>query len=131
MFADAGLEYSPPAEVVPNTFAALRLTELARDLGRQRETHDRLMDAYWAEGENIGDPEVLGRLAGELGLPGGDVDRVLAGDDHADRVRASTAEAASIGVTGIPAFVLGGRMLILGAHPRPTFERALEQLGAA
>ena len=130
MFADAGLEYAPPAEVVPSSFAALRLTELARDLGRHRETHDRLMDAYWAEGEDIGDPDVLRRLAGELGLPEEDVDRVLAVEDYADRVRASTAEAVSIGITGIPAFVLGGRMLILGAHPRPTFERALEQLGA-
>lgn len=130
MFAEAGLDYAPPPDVVPNTFAALRLTELARDLGRQRETHDRLMDAYWAEGENIGDRDVLQRLAGELGLPAADADRVLAGDDYADRVRASTREAASVGITGIPAFLLGGRLLVLGAHPRETFERALEQIGA-
>jgi predicted DsbA family dithiol-disulfide isomerase len=45
-------------------------------------------------------------------------------------VRRSTAEAHAVGINGIPAFLLDRRLLVLGAHPRETFERAFEQLGA-
>ena len=47
---------------------ALRVTELARDRELHRAVHDRLMDAYWAEARNIGDPEELRVLAVEAGL---------------------------------------------------------------
>ncbi len=113
---------------MPNSRSALRLTELARDLGLHEATHDRLMNAYWGEGLNIGDPGVLRRLAAEVGLSGDEVERVLAGEEHLDRLAASTRQAASIGVTGVPAFLLDGRLLVLGAQPREVFERALEQL---
>jgi predicted DsbA family dithiol-disulfide isomerase len=86
------------------------------------------MDAYWGEGRNIGDPEELRVLAVEAGLDTADVDDVLAGEAYVDRVRASTAEAQSIGITGIPAFALDSRLLILGAQPREVFERAFAQL---
>ena len=56
------------------------------------------------------------------------MDEVLAGDAYADRVQASTAEAQSVGITGIPAFALDGRLLILGAQPREVFEQAFAQL---
>jgi predicted DsbA family dithiol-disulfide isomerase len=105
------------------------LTELARDRGLHEEVHDRLMEAYWAESEDVGDDGVLRRLTTEAGLDPGDVDRVLAGDEYLDRVQASTAEAQAIGIHGIPAFLLGGRMLVLGTQPQEVFERALGQLG--
>ena len=128
MFEAAGLVYNPHPEVVPNTMRALRVTELGRERGRHKPVHDRLMDAYWDEGRNIGDPAELRTLAIEAGLDGDEVDEVLAGDGYADRVRASTAEAQSIGITGIPAFALDGRLLILGAQPREVFEHAFAQL---
>ena len=43
-------------------------------------------------------------------------------------MRRSTEEAHSIGSNGTPAFLLDGRLLVLGAHPRETFERAFAQL---
>jgi predicted DsbA family dithiol-disulfide isomerase len=128
MFEASGLVYNPHPEIVPNTMNALLVTELARERGIHREVHDRLMDAYWAEARNIGDPEVLRALAVEAGLDPADVDDVLADDAYADRVRASTADAQSIGITGIPAFALDGRLLILGAQPREVFEHAFAQL---
>ena len=128
MFEAYGLVYNPHPEVVPNTMEALRVTELARDRELHRAVHDRLMDAYWAEARNIGDPEELRVLAVEAGLDAAEVDDVLAGDAYADRVRASTAEAQSIGITGIPAFALDGRLLILGAQPRDVFEEAFARL---
>jgi predicted DsbA family dithiol-disulfide isomerase len=130
-FADRGLEYNPNPEVVPNSMSALRLTELARDLGRHPDMHDRLMDAYWAEAKNIGDLDVLRVEAGAVGLPADEVEDVLAGDRYRDRVEASTREAYSIGANAVPAFVLDRRLLVLGAQPGDVFEQAFAQLERA
>jgi predicted DsbA family dithiol-disulfide isomerase len=130
-FAARGLDYNPHPDVVPNSLRALQLTELARDLGRQPEVHDRLMDAYWSGSRNIGDPEVLRQLAAEVGLPEVEVEEVLAGDRYRDRVRESTRHAVSFGANAVPAFVLDRRLLVLGAQPEDVFEQAFAQLEAA
>ena len=111
--------------------AALRVTELARDRGPHEAVHDRLMEAYWGEGSNIGDPDVLRPLAVEGGLDAAEVDDVLTGDAYLDRVRASTAQAQSLGIDGIPGFVLDEKLLILGAHPPAVFEQAFARLASA
>jgi len=131
MFERAGLVYNPPAEVVPNTMAALRLTELARERDLHQPFHDRLMDAYWAEARNIGGADELRALAAEVGLDAAETDEVLATELFRDRVLASTAQAQSIGVTGVPGFLLDRRLLVLGAQPRDVFEQAFAQLAAA
>ena len=86
------------------------------------------MDAYWAEAQDIGDHGVLRTLAGEVGVDG--ADEILGSDAYTDTVRRSTADAHAVGINGIPAFLLDRRLLVLGAHPRETFERAFEQLGS-
>jgi predicted DsbA family dithiol-disulfide isomerase len=129
MFAAVGLVYAPPPEVVPNSRAALRLTELARDRGLHDRMHDRLMDAYWSESVDIGDLDALRSLAAEAGLDGSEVDEVLDGDRFLERVAASTSEAVSVGVTGVPGWVLGSRLLVLGAQPREVFVAAFERIG--
>lgn len=129
-FASRGLDYNPHPDVVPNSMRAQQLTELARDLGRHAEVHDRLMDAYWSEAQDIGDPAVLRRLADELGLPDEEVEDVLTGERYRDRIAASTREAVSVGANAVPAFVLGGRLLVLGAQPDEVFEQAFAQLEA-
>jgi predicted DsbA family dithiol-disulfide isomerase len=127
-FAARGLEYSPNPDVVPNSRRALQLTELGRDLGRHAEVHDRLMDAYWAEARDIGDPEVLRSLAAELELPSEEVERVLDGELYADRIIASTREAVSVGANAVPAFVFDRRLLLLGAQPNEVFEQVFARL---
>jgi predicted DsbA family dithiol-disulfide isomerase len=126
-FEQQGLTYNPP-DVVPNTRLAQQLTELARERGLGAQMHDRLMDAYWSEGSNIGDADGLRGLAAEVGID----DPKAAWDDpvYLERVLASTAQAHTIGVTGVPAFVLDRRLLVLGAQPRELFEQAFEQLRA-
>lgn len=127
-FDAAGLVYNPPPDVVPNTMRALSVTEFARDRGLHRPVHDRLMHAYWEEARNIGDPEVLREVAVEAGLAEDEAAAAIEDGGLADRVRASTAQAQSLGVTGVPAFVLANRLLVLGAQPQDVFEQALTQL---
>jgi predicted DsbA family dithiol-disulfide isomerase len=117
--------------VVPNSRAALRLTELARTQGKHAATHDRLMQAYWEQAMNIGDPDVLRSLAAELGLEG--ADGAIEGDLYGDEVARATARAHGIGIDAIPAFLLDRRLIVLGAQADEVFERAfeMETLGEA
>jgi predicted DsbA family dithiol-disulfide isomerase len=124
-FAEHGLVYNPPP-IRANSMNALRLAEHARAQGLFDQIHARLFDAYWAEAQNIGDSDVLRALAADVGLEG--ADEILETDAYLDLVRASTQQAVAAGVTGVPAFVLDQRMLVLGAHPRSTFERAFTEL---
>jgi predicted DsbA family dithiol-disulfide isomerase len=129
-FAQFGLSYNPP-EVIPNTKLALQLTELARDRDLHEPFHHRLMDAYWAEATNIGDPAALRRLAGEVGLNEDDVETTIAdGDAYLPRVLESTRYAQSIGINGVPAFLLDQRLLISGAQPIEVFSQAFAKLEA-
>ena len=128
-FAERDLAFNPP-EVMPNSRAALRVTELARERGLHEAIHDRLMDALWSEGRDLSAHGDLVELAVEAGLDRADVESVVAGDEYEQRVLASTSEAQSVGINAIPAFVLDGRMLLLGAQPREVFEQAFARLGA-
>jgi predicted DsbA family dithiol-disulfide isomerase len=92
--------------------------------------HDRLMDAYWSEAQDVGDPDVLRSLSAEVGLDEAEVDAVLAGDRYRDLVASSTAQAHSIGINAIPAFLLDRRLVILGAQPREAFEQAFQRLAS-
>jgi predicted DsbA family dithiol-disulfide isomerase len=130
MVEAAGLSYNPPPDRVPNSRRALEVTELARDRGVHEPVHTRLMRAYWEEGQNIGDEEVLLGLVGEAGLDAGEAAAALADRRYSDRVDASTYAAQKQGINGIPAFVVGERFLILGAQPHETFEQALAQIEA-
>lgn len=130
LFAARGLPpYNPHPERVPNSLAALRLGELARDRDHGARWNARVLEAYWAQAYDIGDHAVLRQLAGEVGLDAGEVDDVLSGDRYLDVVRASTRQATAIGVTGVPAFLLGGRLLVVGAHGEDVFEQAVDRLG--
>lgn len=111
---------------MPNSHAALRLTELARAQGKHAATHDRLMQAYWEEALNIGDPDILRTLAAELGLE--DADASVSGDLYAEQIARATAQAHAIGINAIPAFLLDRRLIVVGAQPAEVFEQAFEQL---
>ena len=128
-FAARGLPpYAPPPNVVSNSRTALRLGELARELGLHGAFHDRVMDAYWAEGRDIGDVDTLRRVSVEVGLREEDVYAVMSSKRYLDVVGASTAGAISIGVAGVSGFLLDRRLLVVGAQPNEVFEQAFAQL---
>jgi predicted DsbA family dithiol-disulfide isomerase len=100
-----------------NTFDAHRVLHLAQERGKQDAVKERFLRGYMTEGEAIGDPEVLVRLAGEAGLDEEEVRATLAGDTHAREVRADEEEARELGIGGVPFFVIGGRYAVSGAQP--------------
>jgi predicted DsbA family dithiol-disulfide isomerase len=123
----AGLTFAPSPKL-PNTLHALQVTELARDRGLHEPVHARLMHAYWSEGKDLGDDDVLFDLAAEAGLEREEAAEVVAEQRYVDRVVASARDANGLGINAIPAFVLDRRLLVLGAQPEEVFEQAVGQL---
>lgn len=128
MIEEAGLAYAP-GPVVSNSMRALQLAELGRDLGRWEGIHSLLFTAYWAEGRDIGDLDVLMDLAGAAELDPGEARAALDDGRYAERVQSSTGAAYRLGVDGVPGWLLDGRLLVPGAQPHEVFEGALERLG--
>ncbi|HEX7299551.1 MAG TPA: DsbA family oxidoreductase [Solirubrobacteraceae bacterium] len=100
-----------------NTFDGHRLVHLAASHGQQDAMKERLMRAYFTEGEPIGDAKALVRLAGEVGLSGDEVRDVLGSDRYAAEVRADESTAMALGITAVPFFVVDRKMGAAGAHP--------------
>jgi predicted DsbA family dithiol-disulfide isomerase len=108
-----------------NTFDVHRLLHLAREHGVQGALKERLFRAYLTDGEPIGDPTSLARIAPETGLDRDEVGRVLASDAYANEVRADEEEARRLGIRAVPFFVLGGVYGVGGAQPVEVLCQAL------
>ena len=112
----------------PNTFAAHRLLAGALEEGEdengdlvRQELQQRLglglLSAYWARGEDVGDREVLERLAEAAGMPDARVVAALEDDLTATAVRLDERRAAKLGIRAVPTFQFGRRFAISGAQP--------------
>ncbi|MDT0469043.1 DsbA family oxidoreductase [Streptomyces gibsoniae] len=128
--AAEGLEYRTTGRDHGNTFDMHRLLHLAKEQGRQDELIQILYRANFAEERSVfseGD-ERLVELAVEAGLDTEDVHRVLADPTaYADDVRADEREAAELGASGVPFFVLDRKYGVSGAQPAELFAQALTQ----
>jgi predicted DsbA family dithiol-disulfide isomerase len=125
--AGDGLEFRFDLARGGNTFDAHRLLHLAHAHGRQDAMKERLMRAYLTEGEAIGDPVVLERLAVETGLPAAEVREVLASDRYADEVRDDERTASALGITAVPFFVVDRAIGAAGAQPPEVLRELLER----
>jgi len=128
--AKAGLELRFDRIVPGNTFDAHRLLHLAHERGKQDALKERMMRGYLTEGQAISDPEVLARLATEVGLDEQDVRAVLTSDRYAPEVRQDEALARELGISGVPFFVLAGRLGVSGAQPADVLLGALDRAWA-
>jgi predicted DsbA family dithiol-disulfide isomerase len=122
-----GLEYHLDRARGGNTFDAHRLLHLAAAQGVQVDAKERLMRAYFTEGEPISDPETLVRLVAEAGVDADAAREVLAGDRYAAEVRDDEQLGAQLGIRGVPFFVLDRRYGVSGAQPPEAVLQALEQ----
>ncbi|MFL6133482.1 MAG: DsbA family oxidoreductase [Nocardioidaceae bacterium] len=128
--AGVGLDFHMDRALAANTFDSHRVLHLAAARGVQAQVKERLMHAHFVEGAAVGDWATLVGLASEAGLEGAEVERVLQSGEYADAVRADEAEAASLGIGGVPFFVLDRRYGVSGAQPAEHLLAALEQAWA-
>ena len=68
------------------------------------------MWAEWAEGQDIGRVEVLEKVAGAIGLDTTRLKAAIDSRDYQRRLKDNWAEALSLGVIGVPSFVVGDQI---------------------
>jgi predicted DsbA family dithiol-disulfide isomerase len=115
-------------ERVPNTRRSHLLMAHAARSGRQTVVMDRVMRAYFEEGCDIGDIEVLVRLGVEAGLTEHESRAALILRAGQDGVIAAERHASVLGITGIPTFIFDGQYTISGAQDVGTLARVLDQV---
>jgi predicted DsbA family dithiol-disulfide isomerase len=111
----------------PNTLDAHRLIRWSASAGLQEKVVDRLFKAYFVEGRDIGDRAVLIEIAGQCGLDAKLVEKLLAEGADADLVRQEIEQAQAMGVSGVPFFILAGRIGVPGAQEPSVLRRAIAQ----
>ena len=113
-----GIDFAFEAiEHTPNTLESHRLIRHAASAGLQDQVVQALFDAYFLEGRNIGDGEVLVASAAAAGLDPDAVRAYLASDEDRDSVAAEDAHARYIGIQGVPTYILNGKYVLSGAQP--------------
>ncbi len=125
---DAGiaLAYDKIARV-PNTQAGHRLVSFFDGDARQHDLMDALFTAYFCEGRDLGDLDVLAEIASGFGEDPSAIRERLAGDEGREAMREKVRGAYDAGLSGVPCFILAGKFAIPGAQPVDTMSRFIER----
>lgn len=115
----------------PNTLDAHRLLHWAGIEGCQDRMAMALFQAYFTEGRDIGDHEVLADLADSLSLDGAMIQRLLASEADRDAIRARDAQFRQMGISGVPTFIVGGQHAVPGCQPADLWVKVIDDLTAA
>jgi len=126
--AGEGLEFHMDKALRANTLLAHRLLFLAEGSGHQYELKERLLKAYFVDGLDIGDPDVLSDCAAEIGMGRDAVRAFLDSDDGVAEVTAMLRTAAEAEITAVPTFVFDGRWSVPGAQDAETFVNVIRRL---
>lgn len=126
--AAAGLRLDlSKVKAMPNTADAHRLMRWAAGAGVADAVAAGLFAAHFDDGRDIGDSEVLADIAATAGMDRGIVTDLLAGDADRALVADQAERARDAGISGVPSFVLNGKLMVVGAQPADVLASALAQ----
>ncbi|MCL7749775.1 DsbA family oxidoreductase [Halalkalibacter sp. MEB205] len=128
MAYELGLDFRFDTQVLTNTFDAHRLVMFSKEHGRMHEMTDRLLRAYYSEGQHIGDHATLVDLAEEVGLYRAEAADMLASNEFSQAVRLDEQEAEQYGIKSIPFFLINKKYAITGAQSPEVFVQSLQQI---
>ncbi len=115
----------------PNTVDSHRLVRFATNIGKQEELVERLFQAYFTEGANIGDRKQLAEIAAEVGLDRDKVEEFLVSEDLKEEILAEDLFARQQGIQGVPCFIFDGRYAVSGAQDPEVLMKVMDSLNAA
>lgn len=127
MGKQVGIGFNIENAIVANTFPAHKLLHFAGKSNKANEAEELLFHAYFIDGKNVADHDVLVNIAEELGLDTDQAQYVLNSDSFDYEVKQHILEARNIGVTGVPFFLLNNKYTLSGAQPVDLFVEALTQ----
>ncbi|QHC55719.1 DsbA family protein [Rathayibacter tanaceti] len=126
--ASVGLDYHFETVQHVKTVTAHQALHHAKAQGLQLELVERLLSAYFVEGLDLADPEVLAGLAAEVGLDAAETRRALDDERYLAAVQSDLAQAREYGISGVPFFVFDGRFGVSGAQEPAAFTEVLEHV---
>ena len=115
--AGEGLDFRFDLARSGSTFDGHRVVHLAGEHGLQDAMKERLLRAYFGEGQLMSDRETLVRLAVEVGLDVDEVRGMVASDRFAEEVRDDERTAHAFGISAVPTFVVDRSIGVSGAQP--------------
>jgi predicted DsbA family dithiol-disulfide isomerase len=125
MAKEVGLNYDFDKAVVANSFDAHRISHYAYSKGKGDNMEEVLFKAYFEEGKNTADHNVLTVLAISIGLNEAEVREVLQNNRYADEVKKDIYESTQIGVSGVPFFLFNDKYAVSGAQDSKVFLQTL------
>lgn len=125
MAAGQGLEFHIPGTKAGDTTDAHSLLILAGDCGVQIALLNALYKAYFTDGRDVFDREVLLTIAQDAGLDRAEAEKALASEELKARVAADQRTAETFGVRGVPFVVIDRKVAVSGAQGIPNFIKAL------
>lgn len=128
--ASVGLAYDYEHMHQTNTVKAHELLHYAKARGRQAEMKEALLRAYFVDGGHVGRIADLADLAATLGFDRDDVATALENGTYAAAVQDDVAQAAALGIHGVPFYVIEGKYGVSGAQDPSTFAQVLEMVAA-
>jgi predicted DsbA family dithiol-disulfide isomerase len=111
----------------PNTFDAHRLIWYSRQKDRLDAVVEALFQAYFIDGRDIGERQVLANIAAEAGLDQARIEGFLASDHGLDDVRHEEERGRRLGIDGVPHFLINGKVALMGAQEPGTILAAIEE----
>lgn len=129
--AEAGLEiHLDKIATTPSTLDAHRLIHWAGVEGVQTAVVSSLFRAYFVEGRDIGEAEVLADVADSSGMDGSVVQRLLASEADRREIQEMDSSARGMGVQAVPTFVVAGQHAVPGAQPTELWLKVIEEIRA-
>ena len=122
-----GLIYNIEKAMPVNTFYAHRLLQYSKEIGKDVELVRVIFKAYFTDGKNISDIDVLAEISKEAGIEEEVVREILNSDKYIDRVREDEKESQDIGVDVVPFFLIDKKYTVAGAQSIETIRKALEK----
>ena len=129
--AQDNITFNMDIAVRANTFLAHRMLGYAlkqHGSAIQIVLKEKIMDAYFTNGLNIGEISVLADCAESAGIPRPEAMTFLESDSLVNEIRAEIAEASDYGVTAVPTFIINGQWSVPGAQDVEMFERIIERI---
>ncbi len=117
---------------ITNSKDALLLSETVKQCGATLfyDLHEKLFNAYFVDGENIGDRNILKEIATSCGINETLIDSAWTDKKHQQRLISNFQSARKHNIQSVPSFVFANRVLT-GVVTEATFREAAEQLTAA